>query len=148
MKLYLVQHAKPKPEEEDPEKPLSDKGKADASKISQFIKNIQVSKVYHSGKLRAKQTADILAKSLNVDGTKTEDLEPMADPSIWADKLEKINDDVMLVGHLPHLNKLASLLLCKDSGKNIIVFQQGGVVCLEKTEEWSIKWMVAPDLLP
>lgn len=147
MKLYLVQHATPKPEEEDPEKPLSDKGRADASKIAQFIKNVQVSKVYHSGKLRAKQTAEILSKSLNANVVKTDALEPMADPAIWADKLEKETEDLMLVGHLPHMNKLASLLISNNSDKKVVSFQQGGVVCLEKAEGWSVAWMIIPDLI-
>ena len=148
MKVYLLQHAKPKPEEEDPEKPLSDEGRDDVAKVAAYLKRIRVSKVQHSGKLRAQQTAEILAKSLKVGIMKADSLEPMADPTIWAEKLDKESENVMLVGHLPHLNKLASLLLCQDADKKIIGFQQGGVVCLKKTEGWSVAWMIVPDLMP
>ena len=148
MKVYLVQHAKPKPEEEDPQKPLSEQGRADAQKVAEFAKNIKVNKMQHSGKLRAQQTAEILGKSLGVDVVKADSLEPMADTQIWANRLEEQSEDVMLVGHLPHLAKLASQLLTQNQEKSVISFKQGGIVCLEKTEQgWQVAWMVTPDLL-
>ena len=148
MKVYLVQHAKPKPEEEDPQKPLSEQGRADAQKVAEFAKNIKVNKIQHSGKLRAQQTAEILGKSLGVDVVKADSLEPMADTQIWANRLEEQSEDVMLVGHLPHLAKLASQLLTQNQEKPVISFKQGGIVCLEKTERgWQVAWMVTPDLL-
>jgi len=148
MKVYLVQHAKPKPEEEDPQKPLSEQGRADAQKVAEFAKNIKVNKIQHSGKLRAQQTAEILGKSLGVDVVKADSLEPMADTQIWANRLEEQSEDVMLVGHLPHLTKLASQLLTQNQEKPVISFKQGGIVCLEKTERgWQVAWMVTPDLL-
>jgi len=146
MKVYLVQHAKSKSEQEDPARPLSEEGRNDLEKIAKFL-DIKVLKILHSGKLRAKQTAEIFSKSLNAEVQNVEALEPLADPTIWAEKLDKETDDVMIVGHLPHLEKLASLLLCKDSVRKVIAFKQGGVVCLEKTEGWAVAWMVVPDLL-
>ncbi len=148
MKVYLVQHAKPKPEEEDPQKPLSEQGEVEAQKVAEFAKNIKVNKIQHSGKLRAQQTAEILGKLLGVDVVKADSLEPMADTQIWANRLEEQSEDVMLVGHLPHLAKLASQLLTQNQEKPVISFKQGGIVCLEKTEQgWQVAWMVTPDLL-
>ena len=148
MKVYLVQHAKPKPEEEDPQKPLSEQGRADAQKVAEFANNIKVNKIQHSGKLRAQQTAEILGKSLGVDVVKADSLEPMADTQIWANRLEEQSEDIMLVGHLPHLAKLASQLLTQNQEKPVISFKQGGIVCLEKIERgWQVAWMVTPDLL-
>ncbi len=148
MKVYLVQHAKPKPEEEDPQKPLSEQGEVEAQKVAEFAKNIKVNKIQHSGKLRAQQTAEILGKSLGVDVVKTDSLEPMADTQIWANRIEEHSEDVLLVGHLPHLAKLASQLLTQNQEKPVISFKQGGIICLEKTERgWQVAWMVTPDLL-
>jgi len=148
MKVYLVQHAKPKPEEEDPQKPLSEQGEVEAQKVAEFAKNIKVNKIQHSGKLRAQQTAEILGKLLGVEVVKADSLEPMADTQIWANRLEEQSEDVMLVGHLPHLTKLASQLLTQNQEKPVISFKQGGIVCLEKTERgWQVAWMVTPDLL-
>ncbi|MCZ2845213.1 MAG: histidine phosphatase family protein [Candidatus Bathyarchaeota archaeon] len=67
MKLYLVQHAEAKQEEEDPARPLSEKGWENLDKISDFLKgkDIKVSKIFHSGKLRAKQTAEKLSEAID-----------------------------------------------------------------------------------
>ena len=148
MKVYLVQHAKPKSKEEDPDRPLSNEGKNDIIKIVKFLPQLNIKKVLHSSKLRAQQTAEILAKSLKAEVISGDALEPLADPAIWAQRLDKESEDVMLVGHLPHLAKLASQLLTQNQEKPVISFKQGGIVCLEKTDHgWEVAWMVTPELL-
>ena len=148
MKVYLVQHAKPKSKEEDLNRPLSDEGKNDIIKIIKFLPQLNIKKVLHSGKLRAQQTAEILAKSLKAEVINDDALEPLADPAIWAQRLDKESEDVMLAGHLPHLAKLASQLLTQNQEKPVISFKQGGIVCLEKTDHgWEVAWMVTPELL-
>lgn len=146
MKLYLVQHARSKSEQEDPSRPLSEEGLNDANKMAVFLSNIAVNKIYHSGKLRAQQTAEIIAKSLKTEIIKANNLEPLANPRIWEDSISKELDDIMIVGHLPHLGKLASLLL-DNTSENLVAFQQGGVICLERNDSWMIRWFVTPDLL-
>lgn len=66
MKLYLVQHGEAKRKEEDPSRPLTNKGIKDAEKVAKYISKLEVKakKIFHSGKLRAKQTAEIYAKHL------------------------------------------------------------------------------------
>ncbi len=153
MNLYLVQHAEPKRKEEDPQRPLSEKGKADIRKVADFVvkhMGIRVKSIMHSGKLRARQTAEILAEYLNPpEGIKeVEGLEPLADPSIWVNRLIETQEDTMLVGHLPHLMKLSSYLLCQDVNKKIVDFRMGGMVCLSRDESiWSVQWMVIPEIL-
>ena len=65
----------------------------------------------------------------------------------WVEELNKSTDDVMIVGHLPFLSKLVSRLLGRE--EELISFQQGGIVCLEKMEhlQWRIRWMVVTELL-
>ncbi|MCD6239419.1 MAG: phosphohistidine phosphatase SixA [Thermotogae bacterium] len=154
MNLYLVQHAEPKRKEEDPQRPLSEKGKADIKKIADFIvkhTNIRVKSIMHSGKLRARQTAEILAEYLNPpeEIKEVKGLEPLADPSIWVNHLIGVKEDMMLVGHLPHLMKLSSYLLCQDVNKKIVDFHMGGIVCLNKDEGgiWSVQWVLTPEIL-
>jgi phosphohistidine phosphatase len=57
-------------------------------------------------------------------------------------------ENIMLVGHLPHLGKLASLLLCGDENAGLISFRMGGALCLERdgAGKWSVQWMIIPDL--
>lgn len=153
MRLYLVQHGIPKPESEDPQKPLSEIGKAEVEKVAKALKlaGIKVSKIFHSGKLRAKETAEILGDYLNPSEgiAEAEGLNPLDPPDIWANKLFELKDPIMLVGHLPHLQKLCSFLIIKNSEKPVIKFRQGGVVALERDEkgEWIILWTIYPDFL-
>ena len=58
-----------------------------------------------------------------------------------------MNEDIMLVGHLPHLSRLSSLILTGDKDRNVIDFKMGGVVCLKKSEDgkWSVEWMITPE---
>lgn len=153
MFLYLVQHAEAKREEEDPSRPLSDKGIEDIKKVASYISrlNIEVDEVLHSGKLRAKQTAEIFAEKLrSAKGvSETDGIAPLDDPGIWAERLKDITTSLMLVGHLPHLARLSSLLLCGDMEKNAIAFRMGGIVCLRRDEtgKWSLQWMIIPEIL-
>ena len=154
MNLYLVQHAQALTSEEDPERHLSDEGYDTISKVVVFLiphVPINVETICHSGKARAKQTATILSEHIHAGHgvQETDALEPTADPSVWAERLSNMDDDIMLVGHLPHLSKLASLLLCGDKEKKIVEFRNSGIVCLNRsdTEDWYVKWMVVPEVL-
>ncbi len=147
MRVYLVQHGKPKPEEEDPRKPLSEEGKKDVvftAEIALHALKRDKPRIFHSGKLRARETAEIIGRMIGVEPGEGESLSPLDDPGIWLEKLEKTSENVMLVGHLPHLEKLAGLLLSKDG---IVKFEMGCIVCLEKGEKgWFLKWMITPSL--
>ncbi len=153
MKLYLVQHAQATSKEEDSRRPLAMQGLDDIRKVAEYGAAhcaIIVDKVLHSGKLRAQQTADALASTMNLPAPEeTDGLEPLADPSLWADRLAENEDDLMLVGHLPHMARLASFLLCKDADRGVVRFQMGGVVALERDDsfQWSLSWMIVPAIL-
>ena len=152
MRLYLVQHTEPKSKEEDPERPLSEKGLQEIRKVASYLSrlNIRVDRILHSGKLRAKQTAEALSEELTPpEGLSgTDGLAPLNDPVIWAGRLKEMTGDIMLVGHLPHLEKLASLLLCGDRDKKIVTFRMGGVVCLKREDngDWSLQWILTPEM--
>ena len=152
MLVYLVQHGDAKREEEDPSRPLSEKGIKDVKEVASHISrlNVEVEEVLHSGKLRAKQTAEIIAEKLKIEkGISEKDgLSPMDDANMWAERLKTRTDSLMLVGHLPHLGKLASLLLCSEKERNVVAFKMGGVVCLKRDDtEWSLQWMITPETL-
>ena len=150
MKLFLVRHAEAKSREEDPASHLSGKGRMSAEKIASFLAGkITVEKIFHSGKTRAKETADIFAKHLkSKDVEEKEFLDPLAEPEIWAERLKNEKNDLMIAGHLPYLSDLVSLLLCGNKNKKIIEFKTGGVVCLfREGEQWIIDWMTTPENL-
>ncbi|MCD6514582.1 MAG: phosphohistidine phosphatase SixA [Candidatus Odinarchaeota archaeon] len=153
MKLYLVQHGEAKRKEEDPSRPLTDKGVMNAEKVSKYVSNlgIKVKKIFHSGKLRAKQTAEIYARYLNPEEgvLEADGLNPLDSPDIWVNRLKEMNEDVMLTGHLPHLSKLTSALVTGDENQEIIKFRNAGVVCLERDKQgkWIILWAITPEIV-
>ena len=148
MKLYLVQHANPVAKEVDPERPLSERGRDDLRKIASFIKplGLGVDCLWHSGKKRAEQTAELLAEVVCVyqSHSQHDDLNPNDDVTIVKDEIISADKNIMIVGHMPFLGKLTSLLL--GGG---ISFKQGGVVCLNFSEDskWQVEWMVTPGLI-
>jgi len=152
MKIYLVQHGQSVSEAVDPGRPLSEKGQKDMEKVARFLKgvNLKIRVIFQSGKTRATQTAKILnPKVTSLEGIMKKDgLAPNDPVDPWVEELNKSSDDVMIVGHLPFLSKLASRLLGTEKKEEFIAFQPGGVVCLEKMEhnKWQIRWMVVPEL--
>lgn len=154
MNLYLVQHGKAKSKEEDPERSLTKVGLEEVRKVGTFVaKNggNHPDSVYHSGKTRAQETAQTLAEVMAAGrGVKESDgLKPMDDPAIWAERIGQAEEDTMLVGHLPHMSKLAALLVSGDAEQQVVDFQNAGVVCLESNgeHEWAVRWAVTPELI-
>jgi len=152
--LYLVQHGKAKSKDEDPKRPITDKGESEIRKVATFIDentHTNIKTIFHSGKLRAKQTAEILAERLKPSNGLEEatGLEPNAETSIWVKRLDEITDDILIVGHLPHLNKLTSRILGQVEDKKMVDFKNSGIVCLVRDELglWSVLWVVIPELL-
>lgn len=155
MRLYLVQHAESKRKEEDPSRPLSERGWKDIRKMAKYAEeylHIQVNQIVHSGKLRAKQTAEVLAEHLHpAKGVMAaEDLKPLADPKVWKNRLAETTEDIIIVGHLPHLGKLAGYLLSGDESREVVTFRMGGIACLERDESgrWTVRWMIIPEMIP
>lgn len=142
--------AEAKSETEDPQRGLSEKGLSDIRKIASYLSkiNIHAEEIFHNGKLRAKQTAQVLAEALKIKSSQSEGLAPLDEPEIWSNRLRDIDKSIILVDHLPHLGRLASLLLCGDKKGNVISFKNAGVVCLKKTDEvWSLNWMIIPKII-
>lgn len=154
MNLYLVQHGEARSKTEDPERPLSDKGREEVQRVAGYVArrtDIVIRQINHSGKTRARQTAELLAEAIQPpEGiSDVPDLAPLDDPGVWVSYLAETTRDLMLVGHLPHLSKLAALLICRDSSQKVVDFQMGAVVCLGRDEEgdWSVRWMVTPEIV-
>jgi phosphohistidine phosphatase len=153
MKLYLIQHAKAASKEDDPQRSLTEEGRRDIQKIAEFIKplNLSVDYLWHSGKTRAQQTAEALVEVINVkeEMSAREGLAPNDDVKVIKDEIVSANQDIMLVGHMPFVSRLASLLLTSSESSGPISFRQGGIVCLNYSDgnQWQLNWMITPDLL-
>jgi len=152
MFLYLVQHGEAEQQNAGLVRPLTGKGRNDVRKVSLAVAtHMQVSRILHSGKLRALQTAEILEEVLHPPAgiTETDGLSPSDDPAIWAKRLHEMSEDIVLVGHLPHLQRLAGLLLCGTTENKVVEFRQGGICALERSDAgtWSLCWVIIPRLI-
>ena len=152
MKLYLVQHGEARPKGEDPERPLTEAGRADVARVAAVVRRagVKVSQILHSDLLRAKDTAailgDFLAPARGV--TTMAGLRPKDDVRPVAEMLERATRPLMLVGHRPFLERLAGLLLAGDEQRAVVSFRKGGLVCLTRDEvqSWAVEWIITPDL--
>ena len=153
MKLYLIQHGEAKSEREDSERSLTTRGEEEVMSISKAATNLPIkpSKVFHSGKLRTKQTAEIIAGALKVPHSMiqvVQGLNPSDDTHPWAERISKEKEDLMLVGHLPFLEKLTSLLLCGNENARLVLFRYGAIVCIDQKEDkgWAVRWILTPEM--
>ncbi len=152
MALFLVQHGKSLPKEKDPEQGLSGQGIADVERIAGVARGhrIRVSLIQHSGKKRAKQTAEIFAASLNPEKGAEErsGLKPLDDVTVVADEISS-KENTMFVGHLPFMERLTSYLIIGSTDKPVFRFQNGGILCFDQDPEsstWVIKWSLMPNI--
>ena len=153
MKTYLVQHGEACAKEVDPDRPLTDQGKADIERLAAFLKRagIQVERVIHSGKLRAAQTAERLAHAIaaGVELESSGIINPNDNPKAFDWQSDSWDRDTLVVGHLPFMAKLVSHLLIEDENRLITAWQPGSIVCLQREDagSWRINWMIRPELL-
>jgi phosphohistidine phosphatase len=153
MKLYLLQHGDALPEEVNPERPLSKLGREDVKHLAEFVgkNDIRVKHVYHSGKTRARETADIVAAKMAA-GAKIEattGLNPNDPVEPWAKQINNWQEDSLLVGHMPFMERMTAYLLSGNSSSQFVAFKPGSMLCLERNEsgDWAIAWMLRPELL-
>lgn len=135
MTLYLAHHADAVGPEVEPQRPLSAAGRMHADRIARDAKQrgVNPAVIWHSGKLRARQTAEAYRRACNplAEFSAIRGLQP-ADPPEWIrDRLIGESRDVMLVGHMPSLPGILRLLTGNPSAE----FPQHGLVALRKVPE-------------
>lgn len=152
MKLYIVQHGEAAPKERHPDRPLTEKGMADIEVLAGFLKRIRVpvQRIYHSGKTRAVQTAEILAQVLKLQCDMEESalLNPGDPPGPLIEQVLERCEDAIIAGHLPFVARFVSALVTGDQAHAVTDFQPGCAVCLERDGDgWQVVWMVRPEVL-
>ena len=153
MPLYLVRHGVACSEAADPDRSLTESGKGTVDGMAQLAAafNIPVSQIFHSGKTRARQTAEIFSKHLKPSAGVKEikGIKPNDDVTIIASKHDPALN-TMIVGHLPFLERLVSYLVTGSPDTSLIKFQTGGIVCLDQMEKngsWYVKWALMPKMV-
>ena len=152
MKLYLVQHGDALAKNIDPDRPLSEMGQLDVERMAGALaEHIEISRVIHSGKTRARQTAETLAGYIDSELPVEifNSINPNDPVEAFAQLVDDWSDFLLVVGHLPFMSKLVSLLLTGSAEEAVVSYSPGSIVCLESTGEggWQLLWMVRPELL-
>jgi phosphohistidine phosphatase len=154
MELFLIRHGEAGLGSGDGGGPeLSAKGIDDAGKVLRLIKDLKTapSIIFSSQLLRAVQTAELFNKSWQVPIKMVDWLHPAVEPSRVIHELKQIPEQkIALVGHLPSLGWLLSVLLWGIPPKEILVPK--GSVSFVRVSHWEpsggeIQWMLNPDIL-
>jgi phosphohistidine phosphatase len=145
MLLFLVHHGDAVGPEVDPRRPLSPHGRAAVARLAAeaALKGARPAVVWHSGKLRARQTAEIFWRACNAlaEFSATRDLQPEDPPAWMRDRLRHEPRDLLIAGHYPHMPGLLRLLVPDRA------FPQHGVVALETNDDgetWTELWRLGP----
>lgn len=163
MLLYLVRHAHALGDEENPARPLSSRGKEDARRMAEFFRQngvFQPHQIWHSPLLRARETAEILRRGLDLESglVETPGLLPEDDVEDIAARLGSLmtTEPLAIVGHEPHLSALATLLVRGKIHPVAFEMKKGAVLALERTDDvhrktgeprWVAAWHVIPALI-
>ena len=153
MKIYLVRHGEAVSSDVDPARPLSEKGRASVRGVADLLKpsDLKVESAFHSGKARAEQTAEILSEAIVPERGifSREGLFPNDPVQPVKDFVESLERDVLIVGHLPFMEKLASLMISGRDNASVMKFSAGTTACFEKQpeESWRLLWSIDPAII-
>lgn len=153
MKLFLMQHGEASAQDIDPERPLTAGGQADVARLADFLARagVRAARVIHSGKLRAAQSAAVLAARIapGVELETSGRLNPNDNTQAFDWRSGSGDADTLIVGHLPFLARLVAQLVTGDERRALTAFRPGSMVCLEPDADghWLIAWMIRPELL-
>jgi phosphohistidine phosphatase len=152
MNLYLMQHGLATSAEENPDRPLTDVGRGEIEAIAAWLDDagVRVSAIKHSGKTRARQSAEALSR-LGTPGCLPEvhpglaPKDPIDPVAAW---IASLTDDTLVVGHLPLLGLLAARLLVAREEIPLLAFEPGAIAGLTGSgADWSVSWMLRPQLV-
>lgn len=152
MTIYIIQHGEALSEEINPERPLSEKGKKDIQNLGRFLKKFVTNAklIYHSPKKRAVETAELIRNELGkLKLVEIGSLLPKEKPEEVLDLINESREDLIIVGHMPHLGKLSGKILTGFEENCIFSFSPGSLLILENIEkEWKVLAFISPDFYP
>ncbi len=149
MMLYIVRHGQAHSKQEDPERRLTLKGREDVRKVTLVLQkqNPAIDAIYHSGKTRAQETADIIYKQLGLHCLLMRKDHLNADDDIQGiyQKIKETSQNIMIVGHLPFVAKLTCQLICGQREGQTLPFSAGSMAVLKRKDElWKLADFISP----
>lgn len=153
MQLFIVQHGDAVPKDVDPERPLSERGRADIQRLAeQLMKHdIRVGRILHSGKTRARETAEILQPLLEPGGEilGQTGLAPNDPPADFLEEMQTTDKDTLVAGHMPFVTRAVSLALTGGADSQLVEFTPGSIAGMQRADggAWRLFLFVRPDKL-
>lgn len=153
MRLYIVQHGDALPKDVDPDRPLSDRGRADIRGLTEYLSNnnVQIAQILHSGKTRARQTAEILRSLLKSHSQIQEGrgLAPNDSPEAFLHQLRDPEKDTLVAGHMPFVARTVSQALTGAPDRQLVEFIPGSVAGIERSADssWRLFLFARPGFL-
>jgi phosphohistidine phosphatase len=148
LRLFLVHHGDAVGPEVDPRRPLSLEGREAVERLAAeaAARGARPAVVWHSGKLRAKQTAEAFWRACNAlaELSASRDLQPDDSPAWIRARLRAEPRDLLIAGHFPHLPRLLALLVGGPENAPTS-FPLHGVVALQTAdngETWTELWRI------
>ena len=152
MNLYLVRHAEAADKADDPKRNLTARGMRDAQTLARMLRplKLKVGAIWHSGKPRAVQTAEIVASALagKPKAVQRRGLKPDGNVKSLVKAIARLSDDLMIVGHEPFLGKLAAQLVCGADESCLLDLEKPSIVCIRCGSDgvWKIVWLLSLSL--
>jgi phosphohistidine phosphatase len=153
--VVLMRHGEALPTFAHPERPLTRHGRAEAMESARWIAERVdgVAEVRHSSLLRSRQTAEIVAEELARAGCRRPELReaalgPGADPDTIAGDLGLDPRPVVLVGHVPFLDRLVHDMAGTSVLERLGTFGTAMALCLVRRDSaWELDWIFAPETI-
>jgi phosphohistidine phosphatase len=138
----------------NPDRPLNGEGESDVKRVASVLSRAGEApeKIVHSGKTRARQTAEIFGAALRVkaDPAEISGIAPLDSVVDFASRASEMAEDTMICGHQPFVGRLLSRLLTGDEDMPLVEYSPGSVACLERSARgvWVLRWLIRPGLCP
>ena len=151
MRIYIVQHGDSVAKEIDPNRPLSDQGKADIHRLAEWLSshNVRLAQILHSSKTRAKETAEILRPLLKSPGQiyEGQGLAPNDSPEAFLHQLRDPKKDTLIAGHMPFVARTVSQALTGAPDRQLVEFVPGSVAGIERSDgaSWRLFMFARPE---
>jgi phosphohistidine phosphatase SixA len=155
LELYLLRHAhagdSTKWEGPDSERPLSPKGKRQSERLGAFLaeRGFAPDAIVASPKLRARQTAQLVADALGIAISVDDRLAGPLDPDDIGEIVERVGGtSVVLVGHDPDFSELLAAL----SGTEYLPMKKAAFARIDMSLPIQpgggiLRWLVPPELI-
>jgi len=158
MLIYFMQHGACLPRQINPEQPLSPVGRGQVEKSARAMRllGLRPEAMAASNKLRAIQTAEVVAKATGFDPrriVRSEALKPSAGAEAGLEFLHQFDKlgALFVAGHLPNLALMASQLLSPYPEPIALGLENGGLLCIDvphlAARNGNLLWLLKPQHL-